>query len=1210
MPILQQAVKWPLFGRQDDLIRVLQRVEHPGVTFVCALPAQGKTRLLVEIRDRLINSSYPTGQGRSMLVGYDEAAQETTNTLLRALKDLYLRWLGNASYMQQAKKVWKDQRGHLVERFGKLAGKTGDLLADPTGIKVSGLVDGLFSWLVEANQELKAGIAGLPTAISYEQTRDLLGCLHQITGQRFVLFLDAFEKSTNIKRDADNLDRFLRHLDEWPPCHFIAAVRWPPAAGEEGELEGFRAAERLQREHPAPRMELYRLGSMELVDSELGPLTQTIRSHLAYPQDWFGQIDQPTWLKLLNNYPGTLARWMTEAPSSLDDLARLAREAEKKQYTQLLSQLRQLCDEQRPVFRVAVRLAFLPAMRQDTWAALKSIVLDNDAPADALADLQKFRVLQEQNPPSFGHDTRLAAARHFIESDSDLRPYLPEQIKHLILGCARRMTRLDSDSLPILESLLGLSFLSESLDLEDWILGLLVPSYLIANASKAKDVELLGKWRSRMIQAAARARSDRSLAPLVSLGILAELDRATGERTEQWLNELRLLYEADPKEVVVRESFVACLFSAFDKSSDAIADQRLQELQQLYELYRDDDAFYTLMFRELVQAFKQVKGDKRDRLLPFFTKLMEGKKENKEVLDAVSQAVEKAREEGSGAGAELFLELAQKEYEEDRDSAQSRKSLAEWLFTLFTKASGEKEDELLQQLRKLSEDHPDDGFLRERLATAWVNALAKTRGEKAAQLLDNLRKLHQSHSDEALLRDRFALGLYVAFSKTEEKDALNLLSELRKLYEAHQADTTVRECFGSLLVNAMEKGGLSNATERFEELRKLYQTHSDQATLRQQFAMGLVALLTKATEEQAPVHFGELRGLYQQYRDDASIRETFAKGLLRALSRYMQNNDNQAAQSTFDEFNALCSQHEDDARLTELRKSLEQAMEQAWVGQPPSSEKSNYFGNRGIAKYNKGDYDGGIADFTNAISSDPKQVEWYVMRAEAKKKKGDLAGAKADLAQAIEVDPHSPRPYTARGDLKREEGDLSGALEDHTKAISLDPNNPTGYFYRAYLRYDTRYWAEALSDFRRLIELSYQRDYAAIRIWLIRARLGERTAATKELAEYFEARKDDASAEWTRTIAAFLAGRMPAAEFFRKAQDAPDARVKNGQLCEVYFYDATVHLIDTDTPNATTLFHKAVATDAKTYMEYRSAVAELKTLEYLSEYPRAPLPRS
>src|SRR5256885_1201984 len=117
---------WPFFGHQKDLNSLLQRVENPGVTFVCALPAQGKTRLLVEIRDRLGVSNYIARDGGGFLVGYDEAAQETTNTMLRALKDLYLQWFHNASYLQQAKKLWSGQHGHLVEKFGELAGKTGE----------------------------------------------------------------------------------------------------------------------------------------------------------------------------------------------------------------------------------------------------------------------------------------------------------------------------------------------------------------------------------------------------------------------------------------------------------------------------------------------------------------------------------------------------------------------------------------------------------------------------------------------------------------------------------------------------------------------------------------------------------------------------------------------------------------------------------------------------------------------------------------------------------------------------------------------------------------------------------------------------------------------------------------------------------------------------------------------------------------------------
>jgi ribulose bisphosphate carboxylase small subunit len=893
-----QTTKWPTFGRHSDLKRILQRVEHPGVTFICALPAQGKTRLLVEIRDVLVSSSYATGDGGGVLVGYDEAAQETSNTLLRALKDLYMRWLSNASYAQQAKKVWKDQRGHLVEKFGQLAGKTGELLGEATGMKLGGLVDGFFGWLLEANQDLKAGIAGLTTAISYDQTRDLLDCLHQITGRRTVLFLDAFEKSANIKRDADNLDRFLRHLDEWPPCHFLVAVRSPPAADEQGELEGFRAAERLRQEHPSQRMELYRLGPMELSDSELDTLAQAIRARLAHPQDWFDEIDWDTWLKLLNSYPGTLARWMTETPSSLEDLARLAHEAEQKQYTQLLSQLRELCDQQRPIFRIAVRLALLPAMRPDVWQTLKPIVLDNDAPADALADLQKFRVLQQQNPPSFGHDTRLAAARHFVQSADDLRPYLPEQVKHLILSCARRLTRVDSDSVPFVESLLGLAFLSETLDLEDWILGLLVPPYLIM-PSKSKEHELLEKWRTRMLQAALQARSDRSLAPFVSMGIFAEFERTVGERAEQWLNELRLLYEAHRDNAPVLEWFIEGLLSAFEKATGEIVGQRLAEFQQLYESRQWDDALYMSFMATVVNCSKRVKGEKKELLMPLFTKILGGKKENKDLLDAMTQAVKKAQEESSGAGAELFLELAQKAYEEDKESAQSRQSFADWLFKLLTKASGEKAERWLQQLREVFEEYPDDGFVRERLAITLANVLVKVEGENAAQLLD----------------------------------------ELRTLYEAHHADSVVQNSFATGLWSVLEKADSEKRAELLDELRKMYGAHSEETVVRQSFVGGLFYAFNQVTGEEAQALLGELRAIYQAYREDASVREPFGRALLQAMLRNLQNDDGQAAQSLEKEFRTLCSQHQDDPRLAEQLRALEKAIEQASAGQPPSEEE-------------------------------------------------------------------------------------------------------------------------------------------------------------------------------------------------------------------------------------------------------------------------------
>ena len=98
--------------------------------------------------------------------------------------------------------------------------------------------------------------------------------------------------------------------------------------------------------------------------------------------------------------------------------------------------------------------------------------------------------------------------------------------------------------------------------------------------------------------------------------------------------------------------------------------------------------------------------------------------------------------------------------------------------------------------------------------------------------------------------------------------------------------------------------------------------------------------------------------------------------------------------------------------------------------------KEPYY-NRGLEKYNAGDYSGAIADYTKAIDLDPKYHNAYLRRGIAKANLGGYSGAIADYTKAIELGPGNKSAYRNRGIAKEKSGYLYSACADWRKAAEL-----------------------------------------------------------------------------------------------------------------------------------------------------------------------------
>jgi len=130
------------------------------------------------------------------------------------------------------------------------------------------------------------------------------------------------------------------------------------------------------------------------------------------------------------------------------------------------------------------------------------------------------------------------------------------------------------------------------------------------------------------------------------------------------------------------------------------------------------------------------------------------------------------------------------------------------------------------------------------------------------------------------------------------------------------------------------------------------------------------------------------------------------------------------------------------------------------------------YNNRGIAYYEKGDYDLAIQDLNEAIHLNPKDEKAYDGRGVAYKKKGDFDHAIRDFNEAIHLNPNFERAYNDRGAAYIDKEEYDRAIQDFNEAIRLNPNNANNYNNRsvAYMRKGD--YSAAIKDDNQAIHLN------------------------------------------------------------------------------------------------------------------------------------------
>jgi len=256
----------------------------------------------------------------------------------------------------------------------------------------------------------------------------------------------------------------------------------------------------------------------------------------------------------------------------------------------------------------------------------------------------------------------------------------------------------------------------------------------------------------------------------------------------------------------------------------------------------------------------------------------------------------------------------------------------------------------------------------------------------------------------------------------------------------------------------------------------------------------------------------------------------------------------------------------------------------------PKYAPAYFFRGRAYALQNNPD--AAISNYDQAIQIDPGYTEAYYRRGSLRGEEGDFDKAMSDFSEVIKLDPKYAPAYYNRGHVQYFTGNLDGAIDEINQALALDPALPLSYFIRGLARHAQGHRDVATADFQKSAGLNF--PYAAYWVWITEMEAGQPMQARKDLSDALSRPECFKPNDWPSQIGNFLLEKITRDQLMAKTR-TDNAIETNERLCQAWFYVGEHNLLTGEAKEARECFTQAVATGSKGSEEFIEANRELTT---------------